>query len=68
MLCGMGPPYYSLLIGGHGNGWLESPYLFLIAVSLCTCRRSNEEYSFINYFWGSAHQGYGGNFMTAIGI
>ena len=21
-LCGMGPPYYSLLIGAHGNGWL----------------------------------------------
>ena len=27
--------------------WLRPPFLFLIAVSLCTCRHSNEEYCFI---------------------
>ena len=26
--------------------WLRPPFLFLIAVSLCTCRHSNEEYYF----------------------
>ena len=28
----------------------KSYILFLIAVSLCTCRRSNEEYYFLFYF------------------
>ena len=30
--------------------WLRPPFLFLIAVSLCTCRRSNEEYYFYSTF------------------
>ena len=30
--------------------WLRPPFLFLIAVSLCTCRHSNEEYYFLFYF------------------
>ena len=30
--------------------WLRPPFLFLIAVSLCTCRRSNEEYCFYTTF------------------
>ena len=29
---------------------LRPPYLFLIAVSLCTCRHSNEEYYFYSTF------------------
>ena len=29
---------------------LRPPFLFLIAVSLCACRRSNEEYYFLFYF------------------
>jgi hypothetical protein len=29
---------------------LRPPFLFLIAVSLCTCRRSNEEYCFYTTF------------------
>ena len=29
---------------------LRPPFLFLIAVSLCTCRHSNEEYYFLFYF------------------
>ncbi len=29
---------------------LSPPELFLIAVSLCTCRRSNEEYYFYSTF------------------
>ena len=53
-LCGMGP--HGLLWGSACNYIVESecmegayrlrpPFLFLIAVSLCACRRSNEEYS-----------------------
>ena len=30
--------------------WLRPPFLLLIAVSLCTCRRSNEEYYFYSTF------------------
>ena len=30
--------------------WLRPPFLFLIAVSLCACRHSNEEYYFLFYF------------------
>ena len=30
--------------------WLRPPFLFLIAVSLCTCRHSNEEYYFYSTF------------------
>ena len=30
--------------------WLRPPFLFLIAVSLCTGRRSNEEYYFYSTF------------------
>ena len=32
--------------------WLRPPFLFLIAVSLCTSRRSNEEYFFILFLIG----------------
>ena len=34
----------------HGGGRLSPPKLFLIAVSLCTCRHSNEEYYFYSTF------------------
>ena len=36
---------YSLLIGGAWGSacWVRLPFLFLIAVSLCTGRRSNED-------------------------
>ena len=30
--------------------WLRPPFLFPTAVSLCTCRRSNEEYCFYTTF------------------
>jgi hypothetical protein len=30
--------------------WLRPPFLFLIAVSLCACRHSNEEYYFYSTF------------------
>ena len=34
----------------HGGGRLSPPKLFLIAISLCTCRHSNEEYYFYSTF------------------
>ena len=34
----------------HGGGRLSPPKLFLIAVSLCTCRHSNEEYLLYSTF------------------
>ena len=43
--------YYCSLGEGckmHSILFFSPLFLFLIAVSLCTCRRSNEEYNFIN--------------------
>ena len=65
MLCGMGPPCFSLLIGTarivpHCSialrlSPLEWGILFLF-------------YFWEDYLWRGTHQGYGGNLMTAIGI
>ena len=49
---GMATICYSLMIGGAWgtNCWLRLPFLFLTAVSLCTCRHSNEEYLLYSTF------------------
>ena len=58
-LCGMGPPgcygdQLAIILlkvsAWRGACRLSPPELFLIAVSLCTCRRSNEEYYFYSTF------------------